>query len=810
MNGTDILAEFRAKRTEADFGELVRRYTNLVHSIAKRRVTDATLAQEVTQLVFIRLAKSPPKLDSEAQLLAWLHRTTVHVSIDLWRSETRRRAREQQAFAMQTDHLEDVAWKEMTPVLDEALDGLSEDDRQIVLLRFFEQRTMADLGRALGVTEDAAKMRVSRALGRLRAQLGGFGVPCSAALLGTLLFERSVEAAPQGLASLLATIRISAPIGLASGLVSAFSQAPRLKLVTGLSAVLLLGASALLLLHAAKPNGGSAIPSGPAPGVPQAAKTRAPETSDVTITERRRAEPQAAIPALVDTNTLSFRGTVIDKFTREPVHGATVHVRREIYSATEHKVLEETEHLTDAEGHFQFSLTPEQAAHRSAYLNFEVTHPAYARRPWDGYGLSMIRKNESLGEPAFFDHLDLTPAENISGTLVRPDGTPAAQVKVLTYSKAVKTDMAEYGSFAEALTDASGVFRVNVVKGGEAVLWLLPQQFVPSTHLLHQQRGDLGQFVLEDGIRLSGRVLDSGGLPVSNVWVNAELSGGPAKKRIDMPVADALERSALTDLQGQFATGPLPAGEYDLLISESPRDNLAEDRTRRSVPDVFLHQKVRLEASNTSQSVEIRAVPHILIAIQQLDSEGNAHKTHEINVSGVVGDTVWWGEGRPDENGRVLLKAPRGLTNARFDLLVNEHQSTRYRWSEDSPWSNDHQPTLPILDNDMKGMSVIYYTAPVVVVRAASEDGTLIPNFKCQLLYPKDRRPSPEDPHWINGVAGQVNFEKQADGRWRSESLLPDENVLLSVEAPGFQSWSQSLNLSEGVTREVEARMQAQ
>ena len=199
MNGTDLLAEFRATRAEAAFSELVRRYTNLVYSIAKRRVADVTLAQEVTQIVFIRLAKAPPKLDSEAQLLGWLHRTTVHVSIDLWRSETRRRAREQHAVAMQTDRTEEVAWNEMTPVLDEALDGLNEADRQAILLRFFEQKTMADLGRAFGVTEDAAKMRVSRALERLRTQLGGLGATCSAALLGTLLFERSVEAAPTGL-----------------------------------------------------------------------------------------------------------------------------------------------------------------------------------------------------------------------------------------------------------------------------------------------------------------------------------------------------------------------------------------------------------------------------------------------------------------------------------------------------------------------------------------------------------------------------------------------------------------------------------
>lgn len=797
------MAEFRATRAEGDFSELVRRYTNLVYSIAKRRVADMTLAQEVTQLVFIRLAKAPPKLDSDAQLLAWLHRTTVHVSIDLWRSETRRRAREQQAVAMQTDPAEEIAWKEMTPVLDEALDALNEEDRQVILLRFFDHRTMADLGRVLGVTEDAAKMRVSRAVGRLRTQLGGLGIPCGAALLGTLLFERSVQAAPIGLASAMATIGTTAPTGSAAAI--QLLRPPRLKLLSGVAASLLVGVTTLFLLHAGKRN----VSPDTAPGLAQQSDVKsmmlAPKSSDADLAS---AEPQAAITSLSDSNT--FTGRVIDKYTHEPVQGATVRVRREISSATEQKVLQETEHLTDAEGHFQFSLTPEEATNRAAYLSFEVTHPNYARRPWDGYALSMIQKNESLGERPFYTHLDLTPAEGISGTLVQPDGSPAAGVKVLTFSKAGKDDWSEYGSFAEALTDASGVFRLNVIKGGEAVLWLLPQEFAPSTHLLHQQRGDLGQFVLEGGIRLSGRVLDSAGAPVSRVWVNAELTGGPAKKQIGMPVMDAVARSVLTDEQGQFTAGPLPAGEYNLLITDRPRDNLAEDRTRHLVPDVFVHQNVSLESGEPTRWIEIHAVPHVLITIQQLDGKGAPHKSHEINVSGRLGDASWWGEGRPDETGRILLKAPQGLTNARFDLLVNEHQSTRYRWSDDSPWRNEHQITVPVLDHDTNEMSVMYYTSPILLVQAVAEDGTAIPNFRCQLVYSEDRKPYERPPHWVRDVSGDVDFEKQQDGRWRSESLLPDENIMLTVEALGFQPWSQSYTLPEGVTEEVEAKLQKQ
>jgi RNA polymerase sigma factor (sigma-70 family) len=253
MNGTDLLAEFRATRAEKAFSELVRRYTNLVYSIARRRVADMTLAQEVSQIVFIRLAKVPPKLASEGQLLGWLHRTTVHASIDLWRSETRRRVREQHAVAMQTNPTEEVTWNEMSPVLDEALNDLDDSDRHVILLRFFEQKTMADLGRIFEVSEDAAKMRVSRAIGRLRTRISGLGATCSATLLGALLYERSVEAAPSSLAITLAAIRIATPAGFAGGLISLWSavsgaSGAKLASVT-LVAAIAVGATALLLLH---------------------------------------------------------------------------------------------------------------------------------------------------------------------------------------------------------------------------------------------------------------------------------------------------------------------------------------------------------------------------------------------------------------------------------------------------------------------------------------------------------------------------------------------------------------------------------
>jgi RNA polymerase sigma factor (sigma-70 family) len=154
MNETELLLAFRKDCSEGAFAELVRRYAGLVYSVAKRRLSNAALAEDVTQIVFIRFAKAPPKVQGPAELAAWLHRTATNASIDLWRSELRRRTREQQAIVMEPTS--QTQWEDIAPRLDQALNDLSEGDHQAILLRFFGRKSMREVGVALGVSEDAA------------------------------------------------------------------------------------------------------------------------------------------------------------------------------------------------------------------------------------------------------------------------------------------------------------------------------------------------------------------------------------------------------------------------------------------------------------------------------------------------------------------------------------------------------------------------------------------------------------------------------------------------------------------------------
>ncbi|MBL9128496.1 MAG: sigma-70 family RNA polymerase sigma factor, partial [Verrucomicrobiales bacterium] len=272
MNAIELWTGFREGRSEAAFGELVRRYTNLVFSVARRRLPDPDLAKDATQQVFIRLARGCPDLRFDAELVAWLHRTTLHVSIDLWRSETRRRHREQKAFDMSPASESAASWSELAPELDAALDALPDADRQALLLRFFDRRSMRELGEAVGVSEDAAKMRVSRALERLRGLLGARGLACSAAALGAFLDQHSVEAAPADAMSAFDLGRVPAgPAlpGIPSGS-GGFLALPKAKLAAGLVGTLGIVLVGFLLSRAGKPPVGSDLGALP-PGIAAAA-----------------------------------------------------------------------------------------------------------------------------------------------------------------------------------------------------------------------------------------------------------------------------------------------------------------------------------------------------------------------------------------------------------------------------------------------------------------------------------------------------------------------------------------------------------
>ena len=215
-----LLCEYAARRSDAAFAELVRRHVDLVYSAALRMVCDAHLAEDVTQGAFVALAQNARRLAGHPVLSGWLHRTAQNLAANAVRSEVRRRAREQEAVAM--NHLlaaePEASWEAIAPRLDDALGKLNETERDAVLLRYFERKTARDMAEILGISEDAAQKRVNRAIERLRELFLKQHTPVGANSLAVLMSAHAVQSAPAALmkTALAAALAKGATAGVSS------------------------------------------------------------------------------------------------------------------------------------------------------------------------------------------------------------------------------------------------------------------------------------------------------------------------------------------------------------------------------------------------------------------------------------------------------------------------------------------------------------------------------------------------------------------------------------------------------------------
>jgi RNA polymerase sigma factor (sigma-70 family) len=241
----ELIRDYASEGSQAAFAELVNRHVDLVYSAARRQMRSPDLAAEVTQSVFIALARHGHKVKSDTPLTAWLYLVTRRTAIDCLRRETRRRVREHAAFEIADMKSTPSVWSQIEPLLDEAMETLTAADRSAILLRYFENQSLREVGRTLGTSEDAAQKRVSRALEQLRTFLSKSGVTVGATALAADLAAGAVQTAPIGLGL---TISSAAAVSGAAGQLAAIEAIKTLAMTT--TQKTLLGAAFAVLVGA--------------------------------------------------------------------------------------------------------------------------------------------------------------------------------------------------------------------------------------------------------------------------------------------------------------------------------------------------------------------------------------------------------------------------------------------------------------------------------------------------------------------------------------------------------------------------------
>jgi RNA polymerase sigma factor (sigma-70 family) len=201
----ELLRRYTEDKSEGAFAELVQRHLGLVYACALRRVGgDQQLAEDVTQQVFTDVARRATTLVRRPVLAGWLFTSTRFAAAKVMRTARRRFEREQEAYIMQEisqDTTAPIDWDKARPVLDDAIGELSDVDREAVLLRYFEGRDFSSVGAKLNLTGNAARMRVDRALEKLRTRLERRGITSTTAVLATVLTQQTLVATPAGLAA---------------------------------------------------------------------------------------------------------------------------------------------------------------------------------------------------------------------------------------------------------------------------------------------------------------------------------------------------------------------------------------------------------------------------------------------------------------------------------------------------------------------------------------------------------------------------------------------------------------------------------
>lgn len=635
-----LLLRYVDRGDQAAFEELLKRHVDLMYSAALRQMpADPHTAEELTLAVFADLARKARRLARHPNLEGWLYTAIRLAAIHHHRTRARRAQRETLASMALTTDCSDPSpdWDSIRPVLDEAMHDLSERDRDAVLLRYFQGKPIKEVATRLGLSEDAARMRISRALDRLRTALNHRGIPSTAAALAAALGVHAVTPAPEGLAA-----RIPIPAtGPAPGFLP--TQVPALTAITAV-AIAVMG----IALYIARP--------APDPGnSPQAADIgadfNATQTANAAVT---------AVPVGVGTETSAtinagspFELSLVTSDTGQPLPNVTL-----IQTAWSQTNVSHQTNRSDRFGHSRLTVPPD----------------TQRLRIWtvaDGFADTLLQWSPGAGHPLPRAHVArIDRAIPIGGRVVDPNGEPieGATIRWGTFT-GMEPELHEGASHrvdsVETVTGPDGRWEIHRLAGdvlGELEGWASASGFrsvfqqapqidssgnrlATRASFIETLRRKEHVFRLDPSTGVTGVVVDDRGAPVAGAIVRLPTSAP----------------GTTTDRSGRFDLGDQADGANRVIVEA----------------DGFATTQVVLPVTTSSDEITIalRRVPSVRIRV--VDSSGAPIPGAQIQLhsDAVAMDDPSFGQPHPsstltfrplvtDPEGRAVWESPFAQVHA--------------------------------------------------------------------------------------------------------------------------------------------------
>jgi RNA polymerase sigma factor (sigma-70 family) len=594
-----LLAAYVAKRKGDAFSEMVARYVDVVYAAALRQVRDPHLAEDVVQAVFIVLSKRAGSIPASTPLAGWFLLTTRNVARNALKHEWRLKRREKKAAEMRREPEEAPLSPENESIagaLDEAMAQLSEDDRNVIVQRFFNAQSHRQVGAILGVSEEAASKRLSRAIQRLREMLARQGVTASEAALGAALPVIAIKTAPPALVGAINAAQIGAAPAAAMALAKTGGVS-----MWGIAAsmVLLFGAGAIIAVTLLQN-----LPTAPPTAPPAAAPAPNRRTVTITILDNKTKGPlpnatvetaagnafapagtsdaqghvDVTLPQNFDNLRVRIRaagrvgvettwsnqvfrgqlppeltfsleegtpvsGVVVDE-AGNPLANANVRFYVVLDGNYEYSIPEIAPRnlTTDEQGRFTLPNAPADLKD----VRVEFKHPTAG----DNDGMSMPLARGPDGGVMRYTLKKLT-GEAVEGVVLDPNGKPLADAKVV-----VAEDRYESNK-PTANTDAEGHFKISGLREFSRVLTVTARGYAPQLVDFKAGASKPLTVQMENPSKLEGVVVRENGTPVVGAQVSIEQWRNHR----------ALQWSTRTDAQGRFVWNEAPGDEVKVNVS---------------------------------------------------------------------------------------------------------------------------------------------------------------------------------------------------------------------------------------------------